>query len=72
MEPYKQTAESKQTADLTKNHNFSYQATLYCVSKSISATIHKSSPEEEEEEEEEHQLPSIDSLRAMALARKKG
>ena len=24
-----------------------------------------------EEEEEEHQLPSIDSLRAMALARKK-
>ena len=46
----KQTAESKETADLTKNYNFSYHVTLYCVSKAISATIHKSSPEEEEEQ----------------------
>ena len=60
LELNKQTAESKQTADLAKNHNFSFLTTLYCISKAISATIHKSSPEEEEEEE--HQLPSIDSL----------
>ena len=69
MSKIKQTAEGKQTADLPKNNNFSYLTTLYCISKAISATIHKSSPEEEEEEE--HQLPSIDSLRVMALARKK-
>ena len=65
MSKSKQTAEGKQTADLPKNNNCSYLTTLYCTSKAISASIHKSSPEEEE-----HQLPSIDSLGLSALARK--
>ena len=35
----KQTAESKELADITENHNFSYQATLYCSNKVISAIM---------------------------------
>ena len=38
----KQSAESKQTADVIKIHKFSYTTSLYCVSESISASMAKS------------------------------
>ena len=37
----KQTAEGKQTADLPKNHNFSYLTTMYSINMAISASICK-------------------------------
>ena len=42
MNKSKQSAESKQTADVIKIHKFSYTTYLYCVSESISDSMAKS------------------------------
>ena len=73
MAQSKQSAESKQTADMIKNHNFSSLTSitlvpmvllpLYCCICVFDKSCQK--------EEGRSQISSIDSLRAMALARKK-
>ena len=37
----KQSAESKQTADIIKNYHLSFLTTLYCFSKAVSACFRK-------------------------------
>ena len=68
MAKSKQSAESKQTADMLKNLKFSYLTTLYSIKQAISAFILLYLTNLARRRS---QISSIDSLRAMALARKK-